>query len=135
MLEPLSGYLSLACALSEDDGLNGEAFNFGPPAHQDHSVEELVNEIITHWPGSKWVHKSEGNEARHEAGLLKLNCDKALHSLGWKATLSFKETAKYTAEWYRTYYEKGAEAALDITKNQINKYMDLAKERDSYKLA
>ena len=58
VLEPLSGYLSLAAYLSESSKYHGEAFNFGPPAHQNHTVEELVNEIITHWPDSKWVDKS-----------------------------------------------------------------------------
>jgi len=133
VLEPLSGYLSLACALSKNDDLNGEAFNFGPPAHQNHTVKELVNEIITHWPGSKWMDKSAKNKAPQEAGLLKLNCDKALHTLGWKATLDFKETAQWTADWYRTYYEKGSELAAEITDNQIIEFMNLAKQRDSFK--
>jgi len=134
VLEPLSGYLSLACELNLNNDLNGEAFNFGPPAYQNHSVKELVNEIIAHWSGSKWIDKSIGNKAPHEAGLLKLNCDKALHVMNWQATLNFKETAQWTAEWYRTFYEKGSNAAIEITTNQINEYMRLAKERGSLKL-
>ena len=34
VLEPLSGYLSLAMALKENIKLHGEPFNFGPPAQQ-----------------------------------------------------------------------------------------------------
>jgi len=132
VLEPLSGYISLACKLNENDGLNGEAFNFGPPAHQNNTVEELVNEIITHWPGSGWLDKSLEKNAPHEASLLKLNCDKALHALGWQATLNFKETAKWTADWYRTYYEKDTELVAEITVKQIKEYMNLAKQRDSF---
>jgi CDP-glucose 4,6-dehydratase len=134
VLEPLSGYITLAVFLSQNPDLNGEAFNFGPPAHQNHTVAELVNEIIANWPSSGWVDRSKDNNANHEAGLLKLNCDKALHMLGWKTTLNFKETAQWTAEWYRTYYEKGEKTALDITTKQIKKYMNLAKQRNSFKL-
>ena len=133
-MEPLSGYVSLADTLSQNADLNGGAFNFGPPAHQNHTVEELVNEIVAHWPSAGWVDKSAGNNAPHEARLLKLNCDKALHTLDWQATLNFKETAQWTAEWYLTYYEKGAEAASDITAKQIKEYMVLAKHRESFKL-
>ena len=135
VLEPLSGYLSLACALNENENLNGEAFNFGPPAHENHTVEQLVNEIITHWPDSEWVDQSAESNAPREAGLLKLNCDKALHKLDWQSTLNFKETAQWTADWYYAYYNKSPEAALAITTNQIIEYMNLAKERSSFKLS
>ena len=131
VLEPLSGYISLAISLSKNQKLNGEAFNFGPPAHQNHTVKELVNEIITHWDGAEWVDKSRENIAPPEAGLLKLNCDKALHSLGWHATLSFKKTAMWTGEWYRIFYEKGPEAANLITQKQISDYMKLSTQHSA----
>ena len=134
VLEPLSGYISLAIALFKNNKLNGEAFNFGPPAHQNHTVKELVDEIVTHWKGAGWLNKSKENSTPPEAGLLKLNCDKALHLLSWQSTLNFKETAKWTADWYRTYYEKGSELTLEITNKQIKEYMDLAKQRNSIKL-
>ena len=38
VLEPLSGYLNLAAELSQRSELHGEPFNFGPPAHQNHTV-------------------------------------------------------------------------------------------------
>ena len=41
VLEPLSGYLSLATSLINDNDLNGEAFNFGPPSYQNHTVKEF----------------------------------------------------------------------------------------------
>ena len=134
VLEPLSGYISLALALSKNTNLNGEAFNFGPPAGQSHTVEELVNEIIAHWPGSEWESKSGENNAPYEAGLLQLNCDKALHTLDWQATLNFKETAQWTAEWYRTFYKRGTKEAIETSTNQIKEYMNLAKERGSFRL-
>ena len=134
VLEPLSGYISLAIALSKNEKLNGEAFNFGPPAYQNHTVKELVDEIITHWEGAEWVDKSQENSTPPEAGLLKLNCDKALHLLRWQATLNFKETAKWTGEWYRTFYEKGSVATNELTNNQIQNYMAISTERNTFKL-
>ena len=134
VLEPLSGYLSLACALSENVSLNGEAFNFGPPANQNHTVEELVNELTNHWPDAGWTDMSKNNDLPHEAGLLNLNCDKALDTLSWKATLNFKETARWTGEWYQTFYEKGSKEAAVLTMNQIKAYMTFAHARNSFKL-
>jgi CDP-glucose 4,6-dehydratase len=56
--------------------------------------------------------------------LLKLNCDKALHKLNWKAVLDFETTIKMTAEWYKSYYENPKEVEK-LTYNQISEYMDL----------
>jgi CDP-glucose 4,6-dehydratase len=132
VLEPLSGYLSLAASLSENASLNGEAFNFGPPATQNHSVEELVDEIMLSWPGTGWLDKSSGNKMHPEAGLLKLCCDKALHQLSWEATLDFKETARWTADWYRTYYQSGPQDAKELTFSQIDEYMALSVKRGTF---
>ena len=54
VLEPLSGYLTLAVNLYEDKSLHGEAFNFGPPSNQNYSVEELVKEMAKHWYSAKY---------------------------------------------------------------------------------
>ena len=43
VLEPISGYLTLAKSLSKDQNLNGEAFNFGPNSNSSHTVKELVD--------------------------------------------------------------------------------------------
>ena len=133
-MEPLSGYLSLACSLLNSSDVNGEAFNFGPPATQNHSVKELVEEIMVHWDGKDWLDKSEGNEMPPEAGLLKLCCDKALHKLNWQATLNFQETAKWTADWYRTFYRVGADKAKELTYSQISEYMKLSGKRKTNQL-
>ncbi|MDA0848655.1 MAG: CDP-glucose 4,6-dehydratase [Verrucomicrobia bacterium] len=134
VLEPLSGYLALASELHGSSKHNGEAFNFGPPATQNHSVRELVEEIKLHWVGKDWLDKSEGNQMPAEAGLLKLCCDKALHELNWQATLTFKETAKWTADWYRTFYESSSRDARDLTKSQISQYMQIAAHRKTFKI-
>jgi CDP-glucose 4,6-dehydratase len=51
VLEPLSGYLCLAESLSAGASL-ADAFNFGPQLEANHSVRELVEEALRHWPGT-----------------------------------------------------------------------------------
>ena len=128
VLEPLSGYLSLADALSKRPELHGEPFNFGPPAQQAHSVLELVKQMSDHWDQVRWDDVSDKDGAPYESGLLKLNCDKALHHLKWYAVLNFEETVKMTTEWYQSYY-KDPQNIRERTVAQIQEYTRLAAER------
>ena len=64
VLEPLSGYLTHAIALSQQPELHGESFNFGPPANQNHSVLELVQRMSLHWDQVRWEDISGGSRAR-----------------------------------------------------------------------
>ena len=85
--------------------------------------------ISKHWPDVCLEDVSDSlNEAPYESGLLKLNCDKALHSLGWQATLSFTETVRMTAEWYRYYYDNPS-LIREKTKAQICEYETFASQR------
>ncbi len=130
VLEPLSGYLWLASRLYErDPGLNGESFNFGPPAEVNATVEQLLAAMTNHWQGKSW-RVEESALSRKEAGLLKLNCDKALHRLSWQPTLKFTETVEFTASWYKKYYETSTTTAADFTKRQIAQYVELAQQRN-----
>lgn len=125
VLEPLSGYLALAAALHERPELHGEPFNFGPPAHQNHTVLELVQGMSSHWDKVRWQDVSGSHDGPYESGLLKLNCDKALHYLKWQAVLGFAETVRLTAEWYRAYYEGHGDIGA-VTRAQIDAYTAVA---------
>lgn len=126
VLEPLSGYLNLALALSQRTELHGEPFNFGPPAQQNHSVLELVRQMSLHWDQVQWKDVSQVAAGPYESGLLKLNCDKALHHLQWRAVMGFEETVQMTAEWYRSYYRAPA-AIAETTNQQIDAYVTIAR--------
>ena len=128
VLEPLSGYLKLAMELSKKSQLHGEPFNFGPPAHQNHTVLELVQEMSKYWDKVRWTEDHNPDAHPYESGLLKLNCDKALHHLQWQAVLNFEETAKLTTEWYQYYYNE-SKNIRDYTIFQINEYDRLNKLR------
>jgi CDP-glucose 4,6-dehydratase len=129
VLEPLSGYLWLGARLwKKSAGLNGEAFNFGPDAHVNETVAELLDQMALRWPGAKW-RASEGREqSGHEAMLLKLSCDKALFHLGWRAVLKLPETVTFTVDWYRDWHE-GKTPIYEFTVSQIEQYCRLGRER------
>ena len=128
VLEPLSGYLTLALSLSQRPELHGEPFNFGPQTQYNHSVLALVQQISLHWEQVRWLDVSATAEGPYESGLLKLNCDKALHLLNWHAVMSFEDTVRMTAEWYRTYYQD-PERITSMTYSQISSYTKIAKQR------
>jgi CDP-glucose 4,6-dehydratase len=130
VLEPLSGYLALACSLERNVKLNGEAYNFGPSADQNYSVEDLINEMSKHWNNVRWNNMSQKGQHLHEAGLLKLNCDKALFDLKWSPTLNFEETVRITIDWYKAYYQQTNNCTSSITLAQIDEYTKIAHQRN-----
>jgi CDP-glucose 4,6-dehydratase len=130
VLEPLSGYLTLGAMLASNNELHGEAYNFGPLAHQNHSVKELIDEMAKYWDHVRWNDVSESEEHPHEAGLLKLNCDKALFDLNWMPTLRFEETVRMTVEWYKHFYQSSDNSMYDFTITQIEEYTRLAQNKE-----
>lgn len=132
VLEPLSGYLRAAQVLFENKvKITGEPFNFGPNADQNHTVLELLEAISTHWDFQTVEEKFiiESDSSFHEAGLLKLNCDKALFHLQWKPVLDFKNTAHFTGSWYNTFYNIKDDNIFEFTSNQIQEYADQARQK------
>lgn len=129
VLEPLSGYLQLGFELLDGAKINGEAYNFGPNSNQDFSVSQLIDEMTKYWDQVKWIDTSANVSTNKEAGLLKLNCDKALFDLNWFAALNFEETVKFTIEWYMLYYNQNEESIIKNTRDQIIQYTKIAKEK------
>ncbi len=130
VLEPLSGYLDLGANLFNEDVLHGESFNFGPRAEQNHTVKQLLEDLSKYWH-FKTVNDAftiTANIPFHEAGLLKLNCDKALFHLKWQANLDYNDTIRYTSEWYYDFY-KSESNIYDKTIEQITEYEDMAKNK------
>lgn len=132
VLEPLSGYLRVGQVLYQRPEFHGESYNFGPAADQSYSVLELLEEIAKHWNfgDQEEIFNVTQNIHFHEAGLLKLNCDKALHELQWKPSLRFEQTSAFTAEWYDKYYHEGADIMLAFTEQQIEQYAQIANEKN-----
>lgn len=127
VLEPLSGYLVLAAALIERSDEHGESYNFGPIAGQNRTVLELIGDLAQSFGAAGSGYEVTADIPFHEAGLLKLNCDKALQRLRWQPTLSYEECVAFTGGWYRRVLREG-EDAFAVTAEQISAYGQAAKQ-------
>jgi CDP-glucose 4,6-dehydratase len=127
VLEPLAGYLALAAeidsaAKAEDSaGLDQlcSAFNFGPRSDSSRTVRELVEKILTIWPG-RWE-DGRNPKAPHEAHRLTLASEKAERILGWAPVWNFEESVQNTIEWYRR-AEHRAHDMQKFTREQIEAF-------------
>ncbi len=131
VLEPLSGYLTLGEAVSRKSELHGEAFNFGPRAEQNHTVVDLLNDLAQHWgfDDTDKAYRVTANIPFHEAGLLKLNCDKSLFYLKWESNLFYAETIRLISDWYTAYFRSKGDM-YKLTLDQITAYEQLGIERN-----
>jgi len=117
----------LAIALLQEPSLHGQPFNFGPKAQQNQTVLDLVQQMSLHWDQVRWQDVSGITDRPYESGLLKLNCDKALHYLKWHAVMNFEDTVEMTADWYRVCYDEPQKIA-EMTLSQITRYTAIAKK-------
>jgi CDP-glucose 4,6-dehydratase len=127
VLEPISGYLALAINLTESSENNSEAFNFGPAFNNEYTVEQVLREIQGYLTNLKWEY--ENNNEFKESTLLKLDCEKALNKLDWKACLDFKETINFTSSWYLEYF-RNKNKITSFSQNQIQEFITKAKSKE-----
>ena len=119
VLEPLSGYLTLAERLSSDPRGFGEAWNFGPSTDEARPVAWVVDRLSRFWgDGARW--ERDLGTHPHEAGLLQVDASKARVRLGWTPRLSLEEVLRWTVDWYRR-FEAGEDAAA-LTLDQIERF-------------
>ncbi|MBX3083011.1 MAG: CDP-glucose 4,6-dehydratase [Anaerolineae bacterium] len=132
VMEALSGYLHVGQQLTERPELNGEAYNFGPNTEKNYSVREVLEVLRKYWEfdGAQEPIRYVENNKYHEAGLLKLNCDKVNFDLKWHAILSLEELGRMTAEWYFAFYRGKGTDMFAYTQAQLAEYTKLAMERD-----
>jgi CDP-glucose 4,6-dehydratase len=123
VLEPLSGYLTLGQKMATNVNLSGESFNFGPRSEQNRTVLNLLQDLSDRWQFDDYkdAYEVTDNIPFHEAGLLKLNCDKALFHLNWEANLEYNTCVEYVADWYFSFYKED-EDMYDFTLKQISDY-------------
>ncbi len=126
VLEPLSGYLSLASRLLERPKEFGGAWNFGPPVGSVRTVGELVKAAVSHWGHGSFEIAAEAG-APHEARLLQLNTDRAAVDLGWAPRWSVDETIANTIGWYREVVAESAHPRK-VCERQIDEYMEKSRQ-------
>ena len=121
VLEPLSGYLTLAEKLWVDGPKYSEAWNFGPDEKEDKPVSYIVENFLKLWGDkAEWeIDKKEENRF-HEANYLKLDCSKAKTKLQWIPVWKTDTALEKTAQWYKAFKEK--DDLQKLTLSQINQY-------------
>jgi len=130
-LEPLSGYLTLGMHLFNDKEINGETYNFGPLSQYSKTVKMLIKDLSKFWNSGERAktYNISGNKTFHEAGLLKLNCDKALLDLKWMPSLDYDKLIEFTGNWYQNFYNTSSNM-FDFTFSQIEEYEKIAFEKE-----
>jgi CDP-glucose 4,6-dehydratase len=120
VLEPLRGYLLLAERLYDDAPRYAEAWNFGPDDTDARPVEWLANRVCELWgPPASWSNAAD-NDQPHEAGFLRLNCDKAKSRLGWQPRMNLQQALAWTVNWYRGFQQ--GDDVRTLTEQQITDY-------------
>ena len=119
VLEPLSGYLTLASGLLRNPDFYSGAWNFGPHLDQARSVLDLTEKVIEFF-GKGSIELSSVTASNHEAKMLQLNCDKAVQLLKWNPRWDFEQTVSETVAWYKHILAGGE--AREISIKQIRKY-------------
>lgn len=126
VLEPLSGYLTLAERLWRDRAAYAEAWNFGPPRQDAWPVAQLIDRLVALWGENiPWQRDPQAHPA--EAALLRLDCTKAEHRLGWAPVLPLATTLQWIVEWFKAYRANADMRA--VTEAQIDRYQKRRADR------
>jgi CDP-glucose 4,6-dehydratase len=128
-LDILSGYLTLMSEL-DNEGVDGEAFNFGP--HEQYGVENalLATKICELWgEGMSWQIGPQREEPFEKQSL---SWDKARQRLAWQPAYTLYEALRDTVRWYRAWSEKeGASSKggmFDFNRSLIADHVDAARK-------
>lgn len=120
VLEPLSGYLTLAERLCEHGAEYSGAWNFGPMEEDVKPVSWIVDQFVQQWEGeASWV--CDQAEHPHEAHSLKLDCSKARSQLGWQPRWDLARATEAIIAWERAYLARKDMQA--VTLEQIHQFM------------
>ena len=121
VLEPLSGYLSLAERLLDRGAEFSGGWNFGPSDAELWTVESVVKEVCRLWGDGRYTVSQAKHP--HEAQLLRLDASKARLQLGWCPRYSVQEALRHTVDWYRRFYAGGTQDNLRrLSLQQIQDY-------------
>ena len=128
VLEPLGGYLTLASRLiGPDPGTFCQAWNFGPEAVDDATVQELTERFLASWGDGSWLDGRRSDDVP-EAGVLRLSIERARADLAWRPRWRLAEAVARTVTWHRRYAADPA-AAREASLADIRAYMSVASAR------
>ena len=121
VLEPIKGYLLLGLKQFYNPKKYSGAWNFGTERNSVTSVKKIVEYIIEFWGSGKL--KINKQKKFYEQENLQLNIQKSKRILNWKPTYNIKQSVYVTVDWYNQILNN-KKSPIDITNEQINRYMD-----------
>jgi CDP-glucose 4,6-dehydratase len=123
VLEPLSGYLTLAEKLYNDGPAYAGAWNFGPDDKDAKNVEWITKMLCGLW-GDSAQYEIDKQPHPHEANYLKLDCSKAKAELEWLPRWDIQTALESIVEWNKSFLS--GENMRGMTEQQIQKYFSSA---------
>lgn len=120
VLEPLSGYLTLAEKLYTKGAFYSGGWNFGPNDSDAQNVEWITKNICSMW-GEGVDYEIDDNPHPHEANYLKLDCSKAKAELSWHPRWDIQTTLKTIVDWNKAFIS--GQNMRQVSMNQIDKYL------------
>lgn len=102
VLEPLSGYLTLAEHLYSKGSGFSEAWNFGPHDEDARPVQWIVEQLALCW-GNGVTWQQDICPHPHEANFLKLDISKAKARLDWTPTWNLDIALQKIIQWHRAW--------------------------------
>lgn len=119
VLEPLSGYLTLAKKLYEEGQPYAEGWNFGPKEEDAKPVQWIVEGLVHDWgAGASW--QLDCGDHPHEANYLKLDISKAKERLGWEPRWSLAKALSEVTTWHHSWL--GGENVQLVCLSQIERF-------------
>jgi CDP-glucose 4,6-dehydratase len=121
VLEPLFIYLKIITKQVENREKYEGYFNIGPDDSDCINTKTLVEDFKRAW-GENFDFDIRPDGGPHEAGFLKLNCNKLKSVYAWKPKIDVNSAIDLSVEWYKAW--SNGEDMIDITAKQIELYMD-----------
>ncbi len=118
VLEPLSGYLTLAEKLHTDGQAYAEGWNFGPRESDARNVEWIIQQLVSATPGANW--RVDDKPQPHEANYLKLDSNKARIRLGWQPCWNLSDALQHIMSWHQAWHAGNDMQATTL--RQISEY-------------
>lgn len=124
VLEPISGYLTLAEHLHAKGNRFDGGWNFGPAEESTVTVGEVVTKMADLYGEGAGFASVDFENQPHEATLLRLDITKAEEELNWKPRWSLDVALAKTVHWFKRDLE-GADMQR-VTRDQISEYLKAA---------
>ena len=119
MLDPLSGYLTLAKNLYLNKIKYSGSWNFGPEKNDIKTVSEVLK--IAKNEGMELVYSENNKNKFYESKFLSLDISKAKKLLSWNPKWKSETAVKKTIQWYLNFYSN--KSVEQLIENDIKSYL------------